>query len=124
MFKHKWNENKWIFKDIDNLGYPFYHIHPFKQEAVKFIVANKPDWLEHVIVFGSAVKRGHFYEKDLDVCLVGADIHKIENFGHLKIPKTKYDIVTVMSLEELYEKANFAFGSVYYYIVKDGVLVV
>ena len=124
MIDHKWNKHKWIFKDIDNLGYPFHHIHPYKQDAVKFMVANKPEWLEHIIVFGSAVKRGHFYEKDLDVCLVGAGIHEIEDFGQIKSPNIRYDFVTVKSLAELHEKANFAFGSVFYHIMKDGVLIV
>ena len=124
MIDHKWNEHKWIFNDVDNLGYPFHHIHPYKQNAVKFMVTNKPDWLDHIIVFGSSVKRGHFYEKDLDVCLIGSNVRNIEDFWQIKAPNTRYDIVTVANLDELHEKANAAYGSVYYYILKDGVMVV
>ena len=75
----EWNKSKWVFNDVDYLGYPYYHIHPYKQEAVKHMVEAKPGWVDHIIIFGSAVKQGHFYEKDLDVCLVGTDIHNIED---------------------------------------------
>ena len=118
-----WNAGKWIFKDVENLGYPFHHIHPYKQNIAKFMVDNKPGWVDHIIVFGSAVKRGHFHEEDLDICLVGPNIHDIEDFGQIKLPKVRYDIVPVRSIKELQAKAEFAFGSVYYHILKEGVLI-
>ena len=65
-----WNFSKQKFLDISNLGYPYYHIHPYKQHHVKHLVENLPIFVEYAIVFGSSVQTWHFYEKDLDVCLI------------------------------------------------------
>ena len=123
MIIHDWNRGKWVFKDINSLGCPFHHIHPYKQNAVWHMAARKPDWVRHMIVFGSAVKRGHFFESDLDLCVVcSASRHELD-FGRIKLPNIRYDIIAVDSLEALREKADFTFGSVYYYVVRDGVMV-
>lgn len=67
----KWNQGKWVFYDKHRLGYPYYHIHPHKQEAIKYVVENIPDWVTNVIVFGSSVGTWHIAEKDIDICIVG-----------------------------------------------------
>ena len=87
------------------------------------MAARKPDWVRHIIVFGSAVKRGHFFESDLDVCVICSASQQKLDLRCIKLPDIRYDIIAVDSLEALREKADFAFGSVYYYVVRDGVMV-
>ena len=118
-----WNKEKWVFKDIYNLGYPYYHIHPYKQKAVKYTVDNVPGWVSHVIIFGSSVKRGHFYEKDLDICLVGVSDDPVSHYSSMKMDRIRYDFLVVPTIEWLFRKAQLNFGQVHYYIKHEGVLV-
>ena len=68
---YNWNKGKWIFKDVYELGYPYYHIHPYKQKTVHNLVNLCPNFVTHLIIFGSSVHSSHMFWKDLDVCVVG-----------------------------------------------------
>ena len=124
MFKQNmidWNKGKWIFRDIYNLGFPYYHIHPYKQKAVKYLVDNILNWVTQVIVFGSSISPCHFYEKDLDICLVG-DRKNQDSYSKLKLSGHIYDFLWCPSFNDLLMKSE-NFDTVYMYIVKEGVLV-
>ena len=115
------------FKDIFNLGEPFTSIHPYKQKAVKHLVDNKPSWVTHIIIFGSAVGTWHFYEKDLDVCLIGKDPQKTDerdcNYQRvMKLPDVEYDFLVYDTFEDL-NRFKDDVGSVQYHISKEGVVV-
>ena len=122
MFMHEWNKGKYIFRDIHKFGFPYYHIHPYKQKVVKYLIDNKADWVDFIIIFGSALHPGHFYKKDLDVCLIG-NLEGDFNSSFMKIPGTMYDFIREESFVNLKLKAERHVGSVYYRIVKEGVMV-
>ena len=122
MNMHNWNKGKWIFKDIHNLDYPFYHIHPYKQLITYELTRALPNWVTHVIVFGSSTHSSHMFWKDLDICLVGEYI-KDTKYIELKDKFRCCDIIKVASMERLRELADYNFNSVYYNIMKEGVLV-
>ena len=124
MIMQKWNENKWIFKDIHGYGYPYYHIHPYKQEAVKHLVDNVYEGIDYVFIFGSSVFAGHFYKSDLDVCLVGEmDDASLTALDKIKTKDVRFDFVNVSSLEKLEYAAKNYIGYVYDYIFNEGVCV-
>lgn len=123
MTMKEWNKGKIIHNDIDKLGYPYYHIHPYKQECVKHLVDNIPSWVEYVVIFGSATKLGHFYEKDIDICLIGVHEEPVSTYAQMKLPKERYDFLVVPTLATLYQKAELNYGQVHYYIVEEGVMV-
>ena len=115
----EWNRGKWIFKDIHGYGYPYYHIHPYKQKVVREIVEYLPDWVEGVIVFGSAIHPSHMWWNDLDICVIGHR-QRGKSVGYHGVD---CDILYLKSLEDLVELAEFEFNSIYYNIKQDGVLV-
>ena len=116
-----WNRNKRIFKDIDNLGYPFYHVHPYKQNAVKFLVDRIDEEIKQVLVFGSAVHTWHFYEKDLDLCFICPDDYVIDR-NKLRYKNTELNILTYPSFVDLYKYID-DINCVRTNIVREGVLV-
>ena len=115
------------FKDVFGLGEPFTFIHPYKQKAVKHLVDNRPSWVTSIIIFGSAVGTWHFYEKDLDVCLIGKDPQCTETRDYIyqramKLPNVEYDFLIYDTLEDLLASKD-DIGSVQYHIHKEGVVV-
>ena len=99
-----WNSSKQKFLDISNLGYPYYHIHPYKQHHVKHLVENLPIFVEYAIIFGSSVQTWHFYEKDLDVCLIydtKSDTHFIDR-NKIRYKSVDMNIMTYDKIEDLY----------------------
>ena len=120
---HKWNMNKWIFNDVHKFGFPFYHIHPFKQEYVKKVVHDKkPSWIEQIIIFGSAVHPWHFYEKDIDICFIGRNPNDFIDKAFLFDKKINTDVLVFESLEDLFEHSD-DINSVRHDIMKEGVLI-
>jgi len=115
------------FKDIYGYGEPFTWIHPYKQQQAKYIVDNKPDWVEKIIIFGSAVGTWHFYEKDLDVCIIGKDPQPADERDYryqklMRMDGTSYDFLNYDSMECLLCYKN-DIGSVQYDILNEGVVV-
>jgi predicted nucleotidyltransferase len=116
-----------LFKDIHGFGYPYTLVHPYKQLAAKHIVANIPKWVTHVIIFGSAVGDWHYYEKDIDVCLVGKDPQSKHERDYkyqkdLKLNGIAYDFLHYDTLDEI-NKHKDDISSVTHYILKEGVLI-
>lgn len=107
---YNWNKGKWIFKDIYNLGYPYYHIHPYKQKAAKHMVDQASCVIDYIIIFGSSVTTWHRQWKDLDVVLVGDAVSEIDTriLLNMKIEPRRftYDILTYTNLSEISENAN------------------
>ena len=118
---YEWNKSKWIYNDIHNLGFPFYHIHPFKQQYAKMILDRKPFWVNQMFVFGSAVHPWHFYEKDLDICFIGINPDDFLDKTSLTFKEINTDILVYSSLDDLYEYAH-DFNSVRCDILQEGVL--
>ena len=118
----EWNKGRWIFRDVYGLGYPYYHIHPYKQRAVKYIVDNKSSDLTHIIIFGSAIHASHMWWKDLDVCVCVKDRFAFDPYP-LMLDQISYDWVKVPSLEELLVAASTSKSSVYGHIKEEGVLI-
>ena len=117
------NNAKYAFKDILELGFPYRNIHPYKQKAVQQIIANIPEWVTHVIIFGSAVTPYHFWWDDLDVCVIGQKPEVPYRYLlRLKDAKFSYDFVEFDSLESLFLESNDAY-CVASDIVSKGVLV-
>ena len=111
------------FNDVYGLGYPYNQIHPYKQKSVKFIVDNCPPEISTVIIFGSAVKSGHFWWNDLDVCLIGENLP--DNYsGKLKLKPVShgYDFITYPSSDELDRDAE-SYGNIGWHIKREGVVV-
>ena len=122
MLWENWNNGKWVFNDIFGLGYPYYHVHPHKQLAVKHLVENLPDAITHAIVFGSSVGNWHTADRDLDICLIGDIEESTQSRLKMKLDGIGYDFLRYNSPSELIgfeEDIN----SVRYSIVKEGVLV-
>ena len=113
---------KYAYKDILGLGFPYRYIHPYKQKAVKQIVANVPEWVTHVIIFGSAVTPYHFWWDDLDVCIIGKKPDVPRHTLRLKDAKFSYDFVEFDSIEILLAESTVAY-CVASAIAKKGVLV-
>lgn len=93
----EWNKSRWIHKDVHSLGFPYNHIHPYKQKAVKHLVDNLPQTVKNVIIFGSAVRTGHLWMSDLDVCIIGSVSDKTK----LRYKNTVYNWLEYPSLEEI-----------------------
>jgi len=110
------------FIDKHNLGVPFCYVHPYKQLAVKHLVDNVEDWVEGVIIFGSAVTDAHFYESDVDVCIVGTPSGEFSS-RDLRLKGEAYDFVLVESPDMLKQKSDEDFCSVYRDIMEGGVVV-
>ena len=87
------NAGKYVFKDINNLGYPYYHVHPYKQQAVKTLVERIPETVSQVIIFGSSVTTAHFWWNDLDVCIIGILGETAESRNRLKIKPRKFSLL-------------------------------
>ena len=98
----EWNKGKWIFKDIHGYGYPYYHVHPYKQKAVKYLVENKSDWVEGIIIFGSSVQQYHMWFKDLDVCLIGKhQFNDDRSQMYYKGERISYDFLEYNTMDDL-----------------------
>ena len=110
------------FKDVHSLGKPFYYVHPYKQLAVKHLVDNAYDWIEGIIVFGSAVSHAHHYDSDLDVCIIGVPTGEFCS-RNLRIREESYDFILVESVDMLRQLSNNDNFSVYHDIMTEGVLV-
>jgi len=110
------------FLDKHNLGRPFYYVHPYKQLAVKHLVDNVEDWVDGVIIFGSAVTHAHFYESDLDVCIIGVPTGEFSSYN-LRIKGESYDFILVESVTLLKQKSDEDFSSIYRDIMEEGVVV-
>jgi len=113
-----------VYKFIDkhNLGVPFCYVHPYKQLAVKHLVDNVEDWVEGVIIFGSAVTHAHYYESDLDVCIIGTPPGEFSS-RNLRLKGEAYDFILVESAQLLKQKSFEDFASVYRDIMDGGVVV-
>ena len=118
MKMREWNKRRWIFFDKHNLGYPFIHIHPYKQKAVKYLVDNIYDSIDNVIIFGSSVRNNHIDTSDLDVCIIG----DLTNKSLLRIPEINYNWLDYESLSDIIEYRN-KIDSVRYDIFNEGVMV-
>ena len=121
MYKDKWNEGKWKFFDKHLLGYPYYHIHPYKQSIVKQIIDNVPEGVTHVIVFGSAVHTWHKWWKDLDICFIGGSPKQL----YAALPKNdehSFDVLDYASIDSLFDRSS-AQSDVRNQIIEEGVLV-
>ena len=59
------------FYDKYNLGEPYVYIHPYRQEDVRRLVEQIPDWVQYLIVFGSSVRVYCKMTSDLDLCVIG-----------------------------------------------------
>ena len=112
----------WNHYDKLGLGEPYTYIHPYKQGAVKHLVDNKPDWVTHIIVFGSSLTTAHFKFNDLDVCLIGLEDEDDFISKGLKLKDVKYDFIIKPSLQALIEDSS-TIGCVEKSILKDGLLV-
>ena len=111
-----WNKGRWRFKDIHNLGFPFYHVHPYKQKIAKEIVTNLPHTVRNLILFGSSVNTWHKWWKDVDVCVIGDDRHCLEALtDSIKI---KNDLIYFDNIHVLVN----AEGGLAYQIKKEGVM--
>ena len=104
--RDKWNDDKWIFKDIYNLGYPFFHIHPHKQKVVEYLMKNIPVWITHVIIFGSSVGTWHLYHSDLDVCLIGSDTLTTKERQEMSQRDIRYNFLYYKSVDEILENIH------------------
>ena len=112
-----WNKGKWRFNDIHYLGFPYYHIHPYKQMITHEIIANLPFSVVNLIVFGSSVNTWHKWWKDIDLCVIGANKICIEALtDNIKV---KNDLVYYDSLDTLIN-AN---RGLEYQIRKEGVMI-
>ena len=120
---HEWNKGKWVFFDIYSLGYPFYYIHPYKQQAVKHITENVPLYIDYVIVFGSSIGTWHRCESDLDLCVIGL----IDKFSSVHKQRFYYKNVdlNVLMYESLSDLCNYEtdINHVRYAILNEGVMV-
>ena len=113
----QWNKDKWRFNDIHNLGFPYYHIHPYKQKIAKEIINNLPLTVKNLIVYGSSVGTWHKWWKDIDLCVIGADrlcIEALTDFIKIKNDMVYYD--------SLYPILNADRGLAYQ-IKKEGVMI-
>ena len=120
---YTWNKNKWIFNDVHSFGFPFYHVHPYKQAFVKHTVYDKkPAWIEKIIIFGSAVHPWHFYEKDIDICLIGRNPNSILDKAFLYDTKINTDVLVYESLNDLFEFFDDK-NNVRHHILNEGVLI-
>ena len=116
----EWNQGKWVFKDVYNFGYPYYHVHPYKQKAVKYIVDNFKFTADYLIIFGSSVQTWHKWWKDLDICVISASKNSVEAISSgLEI---KNDILWYESLAVLTDVGDRKFG-VRNQIIENGVMV-
>ncbi len=110
------------FRDIYNLGAPYFYIHPFKQLAVKKLSENAPEWLDYIIVFGSAVTPACWYGSDIDVCLIGKNIDWTQTDA-MRSKGQKYDFLTYPDFENLITISRHDKFNVESNILKDGVIV-
>ena len=115
-----WNKGRWIFNDIHGYGYPYYHIHPYKQKFVKQM-AEYLDPRVAFIVFGSSVGSWHNFWKDLDICLVHDENIRVDKDPLHEI-FSNLDIIT-MTYTRLLEVSRDTKLSVYTDIYGEGVLV-
>ena len=118
----EWNRNRLVFPNSDCTGYPYCHIHPYKQDAVQYFVENKPEWITHVIVFGSAVTTAHLWYSDLDICVIGERDAANLSYRRAKLDTVNYDIVWRSSIDHLRDSAQRNYP-VYRDILQKGVLV-
>ena len=118
----EWNRGRWVFNDIHGLGFPYWHIHPYKQKAVKQVVDCLRGLSELIIVFGSSVSPWHFYEKDLDLCLVGITRNRYTGRKDLLATGVEIDILFYENLEKLLQNSS-NINSVEHSIVRNGVCV-
>ncbi|MCL2015065.1 MAG: nucleotidyltransferase domain-containing protein [Defluviitaleaceae bacterium] len=119
-----WNKNKWFFKDIHSFGYPYFHVHPYKQKVAKHLVENIPNWVTNVIIFGSSVRLNHLWFKDLDVCIIGTcDSEKnLENYrDSLKMANIDYDFIEYTNFDQFLAKTSL-FGEIAWRVQKEGVM--
>ena len=113
----EWNRNKKMFKDIHNFGYPYFHIHPYKQKTVKVMVDNINANIDYLIIFGRSVQDWHMWWKDLDYCIIGDS--KI-----ICIPKTTehtYHCLDYKDLDCILQAKSYS--DVKYHIKTEGVMV-
>ena len=106
-----------MFKDIHNFGYPYFHIHPYKQKTVKVMVYNIDTNIDCLIIFGSSVQDGHMWWKDLDYCIIG-------NSKTIWTPKTTehtYDCLDYRNLDCIIRTKTYS--GVKYHIKTEGVMV-
>lgn len=87
-----------MYKFIDKYGYgePYIYIHPHKQQIVKQIVDAIPNWVDYLIVFGSAVNATCKQTSDVDLCVIGQrkDSDNVEDFDNLHVDIITHNTVT------------------------------
>ena len=113
---------KYKFKDIHNYGEPYIYIHPYMQKAVKYLTDNIYDWVDYVIIFGSSTNPSCHVNSDIDVCLIGKPQEEF-NSQALRDKEHAYDFVLLDTKENLKQKSDEDFCSVYRDIVEKGVVV-
>ena len=106
MTMQEWNKDRWIFKDIHRLGYPYYFIHPHKQVAVKYLVENLPDNTQYVLIFGSSVGTWHFSSGDLDICIIRDNKCSTSERNSMCLRNIDYNILEFNSLQEILSAKN------------------
>lgn len=79
-------------------------------------------WVDYAIVFGSAVSPSCHYGSDIDICLVGKTAEDF-NSQRLRDKSHAYDFILVDSKQDLVEKSENDFCSVYRDIWEEGVVV-
>ena len=109
-----WNFGKRLFYDKHKFGYPYTLIHPYKQLQVRELVDILRGKVDYIFIFGSSTQNWHMWWKDLDICLIGKQIHKFK-FMY------KYDLVNYQDLEELYDLSYF--GDIKSSIIESGVMI-
>jgi predicted nucleotidyltransferase len=81
----------------------------------------------HILIFGSSTGTWHFYEKDIDVCLIGQDPEPEDERSYyyqkqMKLPKVRYDFLVYDTLDDL-NPYEHDVSSIRYYILKEGVMI-
>ena len=99
MNMRQWNKGKWRFNDIHGLGFPYFHIHPYKQKIAREVTACLPVCVKNLIIFGSSVNTWHKWWKDIDLCVIGADKRCMEALTDFV--KISNDIVCYENLETI-----------------------
>ena len=113
----------WIYKDVCGLGGAYKHIHPFKQAVVAHFIKSLPDWVDYVIVFGSATMPFCREDSDIDICIIGDYPEDLSNFTDSRMPGESYDFLFYKSPEQLLAKAELSIQNVERDIYEKGVVV-
>ena len=79
-------------------------MHPKKQMAVKKTIENVPEWIEYIILFGSATNPTCKDSSDIDMVLIGNNIE--EEKYTFKLKEESYEILQYSSIKDYLESVN------------------